>query len=191
MYLEDLLATTNVRQANHDLTVKTTRTQQRRVKHVRTVGGGNHNDAVVHLKAIHLNQQLVKGLLALIMTAAHTVTTVTADSIDFIDKDDARGVFLGLFKHVTNTACTDAHEHFHKVGTGNREERHLGFTRNRLGDQGFTGTWRANHQHAAWNATTQALELARITQELNQLAHFFLGFVTARYVSQGRLDLIF
>ena len=125
------------------------------------------------------------------MTAAHTVTTVTADSVDLIDKDDARRVLLGLLKHVTNTACTNAHEHFNKVGTGNSEERYLGLTRNRLGDQGFTRTWRTHHQYAARDTPAQTLELARIAQELNQLAHFFLGFIATCHVSQGRLDLVF
>ena len=189
--LENLLATTNIRQTNHNLTVKTTWTQERRVQHVRTVSGGNHNDAVIHLKAVHLNQQLVKGLLTLIMTAAHTVTTVTTDSINFIDEDNARRVLFSLLKHVTNTAGTNTHEHFNEVRTGNRKKRNLGFTSNRLGDQSFTGPRRANHQHTTRDSTAQTLKLARIAEELNQLTHFFLRFITAGHISQGRFDLVF
>ncbi len=55
----------------------------------------------------------------------------------------------------------------------------------------LTGTGRANHQHTARDTTTQALELARIAQELDQLAHFFLGFVATCNVSQCGLDLVF
>ncbi|MNJ26220.1 hypothetical protein D3C77_206900 [compost metagenome] len=191
MNLENLFTTPNIRQTDHDLTVETTWTQQSRVKYVRTVGRGDNNDAIVHFKTIHLDQQLVEGLLALVMTTAHARATMTADGVDFVDEDDARRMLLGLLEHVTDTAGTDTHEHFDEVGTGNREKRHLGFTGNGLGQQGFTSTWWTDHQDATRNATAQALEFARITQELNQFAYFFLGFVTTCNVGQGSLDLIF
>src|SRR5690606_28039523 len=37
----------------------------------------------------------------------------------------------------------------------------------------------------------EALELARITKELDQLAHLFLGFVAAGDIRQSGLDLVF
>src|SRR5690554_2717040 len=37
---------------------------------------------------------------------------------------------------------------------------------------------------------TQPLELARITQELDQLAYLFLGLVTTGNIGKGRLDLL-
>ncbi|MNG08982.1 hypothetical protein D3C84_923770 [compost metagenome] len=125
------------------------------------------------------------------MATAHAGTTMAADSVDFIDENDARGVLLGLFEHVANTAGTDTDEHLDEVGTGNGEERHLGFTGNSLGQQGLTGTGRANHQHATGDAAAQALELAWVAQELDQLTHFFLGFVAAGHIGQRRLDLVF
>ncbi|MNI53430.1 hypothetical protein D3C73_1082580 [compost metagenome] len=167
MDLENLFATTDIRQTDHNLTVETARTKQCRVQYVGTVGRGNHDDAVIHFETVHLHQQLVESLLALVMTAAHTGTTVTTDGVDFVDKDDAWSVFLGLFEHIANTAGTDTDEHFDEIGTGNGEERHFGFASNRLGQQGFTGTRRTHHQHAAWNATAQTLELARIPQKLD------------------------
>ena len=191
MHGKNLLTPTNIRQANYDLTVETPRTQQRRVQHVRAVSGGNDNDAVVHFKAVHLYQQLVESLLTLVMTTAHTGTTMTTNGVDLIDKDNARRMLLGLFEHVANTARTNTDKHLNKVGTGNGEERHLSFTRNRFCQQGFTGTWRADHQHATGNATTQALKLAWVTQELNQLTDLFLGFVATGNVSESGFNLIF
>ncbi|MNQ60834.1 hypothetical protein D3C85_751330 [compost metagenome] len=191
MNLENLFATTDVRQTNYNLTVETARTQQRRVQNIGTVGRGNHDDAVIHLKAVHLNQQLVERLLALVVTTTHASTTMATDRIDFVDEDDAWSVFLGLLEHVANTAGTHADEHFDEVGAGNGEERYFGFAGDGLGDQGFTGTRRTHHQHTARNAATQALEFARIAQELDQFTDFFLGFVATGNVSQGRLHLIF
>src|SRR5450830_2001358 len=96
MHFENLLATADIRQADHDLTVEATRTQQRRVEYVRTVSGGNHDDAIVHLETVHLHQQLVESLFTLVVTTAHAGTTVTTDRIDFVDEDDARRVLLRL-----------------------------------------------------------------------------------------------
>ena len=190
VHFQNLFTTTDIRQTNHDLAVETAWTQQRRVQYIRTVGCSDDDDTVVHFEAIHLYQQLVEGLLTLIMTAAHAGATVATNGVDLIDKDDAWRVFLCLLKHVANTAGAHADEHLDEVRTRNGEERHLRFASNRLGQQGFTGTRRTDHQYAARNATTQALELAWIAQEFDQLANFFLRFIAACDVSQGGLHLI-
>ena len=102
MHLEDLLTTTNIRQSHHHLAIKTTRTQQSRIQHIRTVGGSNHNDCLMAFKAIHLNQHLVQRLLPLIVTTAKTCATLTPYCINFINEDDTGCRLLGLFKHITD-----------------------------------------------------------------------------------------
>jgi hypothetical protein len=49
-------------------------------------------------KAVHFHQQLVEGLLALVMAAAQAGAAVAAHGIDFIDENDAGRVFLALQK---------------------------------------------------------------------------------------------
>ena len=70
--LEDLLATAHIGQRHHDLTVEATGTQQRRIEHVGPVGRRDDDHALVALEAVHLDQQLVQRLLALVMPAAET-----------------------------------------------------------------------------------------------------------------------
>ncbi len=45
MHLEDLLAAANIGQRHHHLAVEAAGAQQRRIEHVGTVGGGDHDDA--------------------------------------------------------------------------------------------------------------------------------------------------
>ncbi|MNZ58682.1 hypothetical protein D3C78_766960 [compost metagenome] len=116
---------------------------------------------------------------------------MATNGVDLVDEDNAWGVLFGLLEHVAHTAGTHTDEHLDEVRTGNGEERHLGFAGNRLGQQGLTGTRRANHQYATRDAATQTLELARVAQELDQLADFFLGLVATCNVSQSGLDLVF
>jgi hypothetical protein len=50
----------------------------------------------VALEAVHLSEQLVDGLLALIIAATQACTTLPAHGINLINEDDARGLGLGL-----------------------------------------------------------------------------------------------
>ena len=88
VHLENLFATADIRQTNHHLAIKTSGAQQCRVQHVRAVGGSDHDNAIIHLKPIHFYQQLVKGLLTFIMPPTKTGATMSADRINFIDKDN-------------------------------------------------------------------------------------------------------
>jgi hypothetical protein len=147
VHLEDLLATADVRQRHHDLAVEAARAQQRRIEHVRTVGRGDDDDAGRAFEAVHLDQQLVQRLLALVVAAAEAGAALATDRVDFVDEDDARRVLLGLLEHVAHARSADADEHLDEVGTGNREERHLGLAGDGLGQQGLAGT-RANRPSA-------------------------------------------
>ena len=48
-----------------------------------------------------------------------------------------------------------------------------------------------HHQHAPWNAATQALEFTGVAQEFDQFLHIFLGFIHTRHIGESRGDLIF
>jgi hypothetical protein len=181
---------TNIRQRNDDLAVKSARTQQRRIEHVGTVGRGDDDDALVALEAVHLDEQLVEGLLALVMSATQACATVTADGIDFVDEDDAGRVFLGLLEHVAHARSADADEHLDEVGTGNREEGNLGLAGDGARQQGLAGAGRAHHEHALGNLAAELLELARVLQEVDDLGHFLLGLIDARDVGERHVDLI-
>ena len=59
-----------------------------------------------------------------------------------------------------------------------------------LGEQRLAGAGRADHQHAARNLAAELLELARVLQEVDDLADFFLGFVDAGHVGERDVDLV-
>src|SRR5947208_2924940 len=108
MHLEDFLTADEVGIRDHDLAIEPARTQERRVEHVRAVGRRNDDDAFVLLEAVHLDEELVEGLLALVIAAAQACPAMTTDGVDFVDEDDAGSVLLRLLKHVPNAACANA-----------------------------------------------------------------------------------
>src|SRR5205814_835927 len=82
---------------------------------------GHQDDAFVRFEAVHLNQQLVQRLFALIVSAAQTSAAVASNSVDFVDEDDARSILLALLKQITHAACAHSDEHFVEVRAGNEE----------------------------------------------------------------------
>src|SRR4051794_9750604 len=87
--LEDLLAALAVGAIDGDLAVEATGTQQGGIEDVGPVGGRDHDDVVLGLEAVHLDEELVERLLALVVTAAHAGATVAADGVDLVHEDDA------------------------------------------------------------------------------------------------------
>ncbi len=190
MYAQDLFAAANIGTRDHHAAVEASGTQQRRIQHVRPVGRGDQDDAFVRFEAVHLDQQLVQGLLALVVSAAQACATVTSDSVDFVDEDDAGRVLLALLEQIANAACADADEHLDEVRTRDAEERHIGFAGYRTCQQGLAGSRRSNQQHALGNAAAQLLELLRFAQELDDLLELFLGFIHAGDVFERHLLLL-
>ena len=129
MDFQDLLATLHVGTPHHHAPVETARPQQRGIQHVRPVGGRHQDHAFVRFESVHLHQQLVEGLFALVVSAAQARAAMPAHGVDFIDEDDARRVLLALLEQIAHAAGADAHEHFHEIRTGDREERNIRFAR--------------------------------------------------------------
>ena len=156
VHLQDLLAADHVRIRHDHLAVEAARAQQRGIEHVGPVGRGDQDDAFVGLEAVHLDQQLVERLLALVVAAAEAGAAMAADRVDFVDEDDAGRVLLRLLEHVAHAAGADADEHLDEVGARDGEERHVGFAGDRARDQRLAGAGRADQQHAARDACRRA-----------------------------------
>src|SRR6185436_988946 len=101
---------------------------------------------------------------------------MTAHRIDFIDEDDARGVFLALFEQVAHAGRTNADKHFHEIGTADGEKWNVGFAGNRSCQQRFSGARRSNQKHTLGNAPAQFLEFLRLLQKVDDFLELFLRF---------------
>ena len=137
------------------------------------------------VEAIHFNQQRIQGLLALVIPAAETRTALTTHCVDFINKHNTGRVLAALFKHIAHASRADAHEHFNKIRSADRKERHVRLPRHRFCEQGLTGSRRAHHQHPFRNPTANRLKLLRVLQEINHFPDFLLRFIATRHVFKG------
>ena len=148
---KDHFAALHVRAANHHAAIETAGAEQCGIEHVRPVGGRDEDHAFVGFEAVHFNQQLIQGLLALIVSTAKAGATMASDGIDFIDEDDAGSVLLASLKQVTHAAGADAHEHLDEIRSGDGKERNIRFTRDGPRQQGLTSTGRSDQQDAFGN----------------------------------------
>ena len=156
MDLQDRLAALDVGAVEDHLAVEAARAQQRRVEDVRAVRRGDDDDVRVRVEAVHLDEDLVQRLLALVVRAAEAGAALAADRVDLVDEDDAGRVALGLVEEVAHAAGADADEHLDELGAGDGEERHAGLAGDGAREQRLAGAGRADQQHAARDARAEA-----------------------------------
>ena len=179
---KDFLAPTHVGTVDRDLAVKTPRTQKRWVEDVGAVGCRDENRCALVFEAIHLNQQLVQSLFALVMPATEARATLATHGVDLVDEDDRRGNLFGLLEEVAHAAGSHTHEHLDKVGTRNREEGHAGLARNGLGKKRLACSRRANQKHAARDLCAHLLIAFGLGEEVFDLLELLNGLVDARHL---------
>ena len=141
----------------------------------------------LRLEAVHLDQQLVQGLLALVVAAAEAGAAVAADGVDLVDEDDAGRVLLALLEQVADARGAHADEHLDEVRAGDGEERHVGLAGDGPGQQRLAGARRAHQQHALGNLAAELLELLRLLEELDDLVELLLGLLDAGDVRERDL----
>src|SRR5947208_131596 len=187
MHAEDAFPALHVRPRHDHAAVEAAGTEQRGVEHVGAVRGGDQDDALVGLEAVHLDEELVERLLALVVAAAETRAAVTADGVDLVDEDDARGVLLPLHEEIAHPRGADADEHLDEVRAGDGEERHPGLAGDCAGEQRLAGPRGADEQHTLGDATAELGELLRVLEERDDLLELLLGLVDAGDVVEGDL----
>jgi hypothetical protein len=162
-------------------------TQQGGVEDVGPVGRRDQDDVGLDVEAVHLDEQLVEGLLAFVVAAAHAGAAVPADGVDLVDEDDRGSVGLCLLEQVTHAAGTDADEHLDEVRARDGEEGHPSLAGYCAGEQGLAGARSAVQQDALGDLGADGLELGRLGQELLDLLQLFDGLLSAGDIGEGDL----
>ena len=144
VHLEDLQTALHVGQLHGDAPVEAAGTQQRLVQNLRAIGGAQHHDALFGVEAVHLGQQLVQRLLALVVAADADGVALLADGVDFVDEHDARGLGRRLLEQIAHARRAGAHEHLHKGRAADEEEGAARLARHGLGQKRLAGSGRAH-----------------------------------------------
>ena len=185
MHLEDLLAAQDIRVRHDDLAVEAAGPQQRRVKHIGTVGGGDQDDPSFASKPSISTSSWFRvcsrSSLPPPRPAPRCRPTASISSMKMMQG----AFFLALFEHVAHAAGADADEHLDEIRAGDGEERHIRLAGDGSGQQRLTGTRRADQQTALGDLAAEALELLWVLEELDDFLELGLGLVDARDIVEG------
>ena len=99
------------------MTIKTTGAQQGWIQHIRAIGSCQHDYCFTSSKAIQFGEDLVQGLFAFIITTPQTGTSGTANTVQFVNKDNTGCTFLRGAKQLTYPGVTLADKDLDKLGT--------------------------------------------------------------------------
>jgi hypothetical protein len=102
VYLEDGSSASDIWLVENYPSVKTTGAEQGGIQYIRSVGGGDNDNTGIGIKTVHFHQNLVQGLLPLIMATAQPGTTVATDGVNLINEDNTGGIPLSLVKEVAH-----------------------------------------------------------------------------------------
>ena len=185
---QDLLPAPAVGTAHVDLPVEPSGTQQGGIQNVRPVGGRQDHHAGVAAEAVHLHQQLVEGLLPLIVAAAQARAPLASHGVDLIDEHHRGGHLLGLLEEVPHPAGAHAHVQLHEVGAGDGQELDPGLPGHGLGQQGLAGARRAHQQHALGDPGPQFQILFGLFEEAHDFPQLLLLLVGPGHI--GEADLV-
>ncbi len=175
---QDLQAPVHVGDVDHDLAVEAPGAQQRGVEDVGPVGGAHHHEAAVAGEAVHLDEDLVERLLALVVALPDAGAALAPGGVELVDEDDRGRRFAGLAEEVAHARRADADERLDEVRARQREEGRVGFAGDSLGEQRLAGARGPHEQHALGRGGADAqvfLRFGEVVADLAQLGHRLAG----------------
>ena len=191
VHREDRGAAGAVGTLHDDAPVEAARAQQRLVEHVDAVGGGQDDDAFAGVEAVHLGQDLVQRLLALVVAAElRAAAARAADGVELVDEDDRGRRLPRLLEQVAHARGADADDHLDELRGAEAEEGHARLPGDRARQQRLAGAGRADQQHALRHGAAEPLVLGGVLQEVDDLDQLVLGLVDAGDVVEGDRRLL-
>ena len=176
MYFKYFLSALHIGKTYGYLSVESSGTEYGRIEDIHTVGGCKNYYAFIYFKTIHLHKELVKSLLTLVVTAAHSGASLSAHSIYLIDKYKTGCILLGIRKEVSDSGCADADEHLNEIGTRDGEKGHLSLSGYGFCQKSLTGSGLSLQQNTLGDPCSKLIVLCGILKEINYLIKILFFF---------------
>jgi hypothetical protein len=123
-------------------------------------------------------------LLTFVISVTQSGTALTANCVNFVDKDNAQGTFVGFVEEMADTTRADSDEHFDEFGSRDPEKGHASFTGDCPRQQRFACSGRADQQHATRDAAAEFDELLGFLQDFDDFLEFLERFVDTSHVNE-------
>mmetsp|Transcript_1727 Transcript_1727/g.4031 ORF Transcript_1727/g.4031 Transcript_1727/m.4031 type:complete len:777 (+) Transcript_1727:352-2682(+) len=143
---------------NVDQLIQTSRTHQRGIDNVGSVGSTDNKDILLCTHSVHFCQKLVHDTIGSTTTISGRSSTLLGDGIQFIEKQDTRSGLSGLFKDITNIRLGFSKPHCQEFRSLDRNKVCLTFVGNSLCHERLTATGRSVEQDTLAWAHTELFE---------------------------------
>ncbi len=183
--LEDFQAPVHVGDVDGDLAVEAPGAEQGGVEDVGAVGGAHDDDAGVAAEAVHLDQQLVEGLLALVVALPDAGAALSPGGVELVDEDDRRRHLPRLGEEVADARRPDPDQRLDELGSGGGEEGGVGLASGGTGQERLAGPRRADQEHALGGGGAHRQVFARVLEEVADLAQLGERFPGPRHRVEG------
>lgn len=108
--------------------------------------------------------------------------TLSADRIDFINKQNARRMLASHREHISDTRRSNTDKHLEELGSRHRDERHICLASSGFGQQSLTGTGRTGQHGALGNFRTQLNVLLWVLEKIDEFHNFDFRLFAAGHV---------
>ena len=177
-----------VGRVDRDAAVEAAGAQQRGVEDLGAVGRAEDDHVRAGLEAVHLGEDLVERLLALVVAAADPAVVARArapDRVQLVDEDDRRRRLLRLLEEVAHARGAHAHDRLDELRGREVEEGGVRLAGDRAGEQRLAGPGRAVEQDAVRDPRAELRVALRVLQEVDDLDELVLGLVDPGDVVEG------
>src|SRR5438876_10295820 len=138
MYLEDRDADSPDAMQHVRGVVGAARLVQRRIERVGPVGGREHDDSFARVEAVHLGQDMVQRLLALVVAPNRRPAPAgPAEGVQLVDEDGRRRGLGGLLEEVAHARRAHADDHLDELRGAQAEEGDASLAGDRAGEEGL------------------------------------------------------
>mmetsp|Transcript_52654 Transcript_52654/g.124619 ORF Transcript_52654/g.124619 Transcript_52654/m.124619 type:complete len:354 (-) Transcript_52654:286-1347(-) len=142
--LVDLEAAANVGLVDLDLPVEPARAEEGGVEDVGTVRPRQHHNPSQRVEPVHLDEELVEGVLALVVAASGEAALAAraADRVDLVDEHDRRRLLVGEAEHLAHKLRPVPQVLLDQLRPDDAQESRRCLVRHRLGEQRLAGAGR-------------------------------------------------
>mmetsp|Transcript_10477 Transcript_10477/g.11396 ORF Transcript_10477/g.11396 Transcript_10477/m.11396 type:complete len:292 (-) Transcript_10477:273-1148(-) len=178
MNSEDLGSTLQIRKTKFHLTIQTARSQQGRIKGIRSVCGHQNLNISSRFETVHLVDDFKHSSLDFIVTTRSIIESSATDSINFVKKDNACSLGLGHLEQFSDHPGSFSNILLHQLRTNNSDKAGIGTISNGSGGQSFTRSGGTVQQNSLGRVDTQGDESFGIQQR-----HFYDFTKTIQLIS--------
>mmetsp|Transcript_29818 Transcript_29818/g.62726 ORF Transcript_29818/g.62726 Transcript_29818/m.62726 type:complete len:254 (+) Transcript_29818:459-1220(+) len=184
MNFQNMPPSLKVRKTKLHLPIQTPRTQEGRVKGIRSIRRHEHFDISTGVEPIQLGNDLKHGALHLVVgSVVVSAATCSTDGVDFVEEDDTGAFGAGHGEELADHPGSFSDVFLDEFGADDADETSVGSVGYGSGRKSFASSWRPVEQHSLWRLNPQCHKPLWMKQRrLKHLPQFFQCIFCSAYV---------